>query len=104
MYPRTLKSVVITEEMRSALSVDKSTEALTPAELIKACLKAPIDLLWNGGIGTYIKASTENNAEVGDRANDAIRVDGAGRFSSPASSAARSIRPRFRVASQSYLE
>ena len=49
---------------------------MTPNELLSAILTAPVDLLWNGGIGTYVKASTESNAEVGDRANDAIRVDG----------------------------
>jgi glutamate dehydrogenase len=49
---------------------------MTPAELMKAILKAPVDLLWNGGIGTYVKASTETHAAVGDKANDAIRVDG----------------------------
>ncbi|HRE00242.1 MAG TPA: NAD-glutamate dehydrogenase, partial [Ilumatobacteraceae bacterium] len=50
---------------------------LSPLELISAILCAPVDLLWNGGIGTYVKASTESNAEVGDRGNDAIRVNGA---------------------------
>ena len=50
--------------------------SMTPAELMKAILQAPVDLLWNGGIGTYVKASTETNAEIGDRANDAIRVNG----------------------------
>ena len=49
---------------------------MTPADLMKAILLAPVDLLWNGGIGTYVKASTETNAEIGDRANDAIRVNG----------------------------
>jgi glutamate dehydrogenase len=49
---------------------------MTPAELIKAMLLAPVDLLWNGGIGTYVKAATESNADIGDRANDAIRVNG----------------------------
>ena len=50
---------------------------MTPNELMRAILLARVDLLWNGGIGTYVKASTETNAEVGDKANDAIRVDGA---------------------------
>lgn len=50
---------------------------MTPADLMKAILQAPVDLLWNGGIGTYVKASTESHADVGDKANDAIRVDGA---------------------------
>jgi glutamate dehydrogenase len=76
VYPRTLKSVVITEQMRSALGIDRSVEALTPAELIKACLKAAVDLLWNGGVGTFVKAVTESNDDVGDKANDVLRVDG----------------------------
>ncbi|HVD19112.1 MAG TPA: NAD-glutamate dehydrogenase [Propionibacteriaceae bacterium] len=76
VFPRTLKSIVITEQMRSALGMDKSVEALTPAELIKACLRAPVDLLWNGGIGTFVKALTEANDAVGDKANEALRVDG----------------------------
>ena len=49
----------------------------TPNELISAILRAPVDLLWNGGIGTYVKASTESHADVGDRANDGLRVNGA---------------------------
>ena len=51
--------------------------ALTPAELMRAILLAPVDLLWNGGIGTYVKAADESHADVGDKANDAIRVNGA---------------------------
>ena len=61
--------------MVEALGIARHS-AMTPAELIKAILKAPVDLLWNGGIGTYVKAASESNAEVGDRANDAIRVNG----------------------------
>ena len=76
VFPRTLKSIVITDQMRNALGIDKSVQALTPAELIKACLRAPVDLLWNGGIGTYVKAVTETNDEVGDKTNDELRVDG----------------------------
>jgi glutamate dehydrogenase len=76
VFPRSLKSVVITEQMRAALGIDKSVEALTPAELIRACLRAPVDLLWNGGVGTYVKAITETNDDVGDKANDGLRVDG----------------------------
>ena len=49
---------------------------MTPAELMKAILLAPVDLLWNGGIGTYVKASHESHGDAGDKANDAIRVDG----------------------------
>ena len=76
IFPRTLKSITITPQMRAALGIDKSIEALPPAQLINACLKAPVDLLWNGGIGTYVKATTETNAQVGDKANDGLRVDG----------------------------
>jgi glutamate dehydrogenase len=76
IFPRTLKSIVITKQMHAALGIDKSVDALTPAELIKACLRAPVDLLWNGGIGTFVKAVTETNDAVGDKANDALRVDG----------------------------
>ena len=57
---------------RSAIEAD----ALSPVELIRAILRAPVDLLWNGGIGTYVKASDETHADVGDKANDAVRVDG----------------------------
>ena len=49
---------------------------MAPNDLLRAILRAPVDLLWNGGIGTYVKASTESHADVGDRANDAIRVNG----------------------------
>ena len=76
MFDRAAKSVPISAEMATALGLPKETTTLTPAELIHAILLAPADLLWNGGIGTYVKASTETNAEIGDRANDAIRVDG----------------------------
>ena len=50
---------------------------MSPNELMNAILRAPVDLLWNGGIGTYVKSSRENNADVGDRANNGLRVDGA---------------------------
>ena len=76
IFPRTLKSITVTPAMRAALGIDKSVEALPPAELINACLKAPVDLLWNGGIGTYVKATIETNGQVGDKANDGLRVDG----------------------------
>lgn len=76
VFARTLKSIPVTPQMVEALGLPKSTTAMTPAELIHAILLAPVDLLWNGGIGTYVKASTEDHLSVGDRANDAIRVDG----------------------------
>jgi glutamate dehydrogenase len=76
VYPRTAKSVPVSAQVRARLGLDASVEALTPMELIKAVLRAPVDLLFNGGIGTYVKAHTESNADVGDKANDALRVDG----------------------------
>jgi glutamate dehydrogenase len=77
VFPRSAKSINITAQMRAALGIEAGVARLTPAELMKAILLAPVDLLWNGGIGTYVKSSAENHAEVGDKANDAIRVDGA---------------------------
>jgi glutamate dehydrogenase len=76
IFPRTAKSITITEPMRGPLGIAAGVESLSPTELINACLKAPVDLFWNGGIGTYVKATTETNAQVGDKANDALRVDG----------------------------
>ncbi|MET8948027.1 NAD-glutamate dehydrogenase [Streptomyces sp. NPDC004542] len=77
VFPRTAKSIPVNAHIREALGIEGKVTKLTPAELMKAILGAPVDLLWNGGIGTYVKASTESNADVGDKANDAIRVDGA---------------------------
>ncbi len=77
VYSRALKSIVITDEVRGALAIDKDIATLRPDELISAILCAPVDLFWNGGIGTYVKASTEPHEAVGDRANDAVRVDAA---------------------------
>ena len=74
VWSRSAKSITLSEQAREALGIDQST--LTPAELIGAILKAPVELLWNGGIGTYVKGSNESHAEVGDRANDAIRING----------------------------
>ncbi|MEU5839129.1 NAD-glutamate dehydrogenase [Streptomyces diacarni] len=76
VHPRSAKSVPITPQVREALGIEQGVTKLTPAELMRAILTAPVDLLWNGGIGTYVKASTESDADVGDKANDAIRVDG----------------------------
>lgn len=75
VFSRTAKSIDLTPQMRDALGIDDSVTVLTPNELIKAVLKAPVDLLWNGGIGTYVKATFETDAEVGDRANDHVRID-----------------------------
>ncbi|MDX6744548.1 NAD-glutamate dehydrogenase [Actinocorallia sp. A-T 12471] len=76
VFPRSAKSIRITPQMRAALDIGEDVAALTPFELIRAALLAPVDLLWNGGIGTYVKASTESNVDVGDKANDPVRVDG----------------------------
>lgn len=75
VWPRSAKSIKLPGEVRAVLEL--SPEVVTPQELIRAILMAPVDLLYNGGIGTYVKASAETHAEVGDRANDGIRVDGA---------------------------
>ncbi|MDN5743882.1 MAG: NAD-glutamate dehydrogenase [Nocardioidaceae bacterium] len=76
VFPRSAKSIAITPEIRGALGLEEHVEKMTPAELMRAVLLAPVDLLWNGGIGTYVKAAGETNAEAGDKANDAIRVNG----------------------------
>ena len=73
VFLRTAKSVPISPEVRRALAIEDTK--LPPADLIRALLAAPVDLLFNGGIGTYVKATTETNADVGDRANDALRID-----------------------------
>ncbi len=76
VFPRTAKSIPVSSQMRQALGLADEQRKLTPAELMRAILTAPVDLLWNGGIGTYVKSSTETHADAGDKANDAIRVDG----------------------------
>ncbi|MGH3332918.1 MAG: NAD-glutamate dehydrogenase, partial [Nocardioidaceae bacterium] len=76
VYSRNLKSIAISRQVREALSLEEGVTAMTPAELMRAILLAKVDLLWNGGIGTYVKSHDESHAEVGDKANDAIRVDG----------------------------
>ncbi|RZS90118.1 glutamate dehydrogenase (NAD) [Motilibacter rhizosphaerae] len=76
VFPRTLKHIPVSPQVRARLGLPDDVEQLAPAELLRAVLLAPVDLLWNGGIGTYVKASSESSADVGDKANDAIRVDG----------------------------
>ncbi|MCB5182142.1 NAD-glutamate dehydrogenase [Streptomyces antimicrobicus] len=76
IHPRSAKSIPVNAHVREALGIEAGVTKLTPAELMQAILKSPVDLLWNGGIGTYVKAGTESHAEVGDKANDAIRVNG----------------------------
>ncbi len=77
VWPRSAKSIPLSQQARSALGIDAAEAAMSPDEVISAILTAPVDLLWNGGIGTYVKASHQSNADVGDRANDAVRVDAA---------------------------
>ena len=76
IYSREQKAIPISPQVRTALGIEDDVEELPPPELLRRILKAPVDLLWNGGIGTYIKAETESDADVGDRANDMIRVNG----------------------------
>jgi glutamate dehydrogenase len=75
VWPRGAKSVPVSAQARTALGIDAAVTALSPDELISAILAAPVDLLWNGGIGTYVKASSQTHADVGDRSNDAVRID-----------------------------
>ncbi|MEK2475473.1 MULTISPECIES: NAD-glutamate dehydrogenase [Streptomyces] len=76
IHPRSAKSIPINAQVRAALGIEAGVKKMTPADLMQTILKAPVDLLWNGGIGTYVKASTESHADVGDKSNDAIRVNG----------------------------
>jgi len=73
VWPRGAKSVKLSSEAQRALGIE--AKSLPPHELVSAILRAPVDLLYNGGIGTYVKASAETHAQVGDRANDALRID-----------------------------
>lgn len=77
VHSRSSKSIPVSERVREVLGLPEGTTEMAPPELMRAILKAPVDLFYNGGIGTYFKASTETNADVGDKANDAIRVNGA---------------------------
>ncbi|MEV4779255.1 NAD-glutamate dehydrogenase domain-containing protein [Burkholderia sp. LMU1-1-1.1] len=74
VYPRTARTIELSPQIRAALDIEETS--LPPEELMHRILMAPVDLFYNGGIGTYIKASTESHAQVKDRANDNIRVDG----------------------------
>lgn len=75
VFERGAKSIKLSSEMKQLLETDAA--AMNPDELIRALLRCPADLLWNGGIGTYIKSKKETNDDVGDKANDALRVNGA---------------------------
>jgi len=72
IYLRGAKSLTLSREAQALLGLPATT---TPTEAVKAILRAPVDLLWNGGIGTYVKSSDESHADVGDRSNDAVRID-----------------------------
>ncbi|HEY6941941.1 NAD-glutamate dehydrogenase, partial [Dokdonella sp.] len=76
VFARSAKTIALSPEACRALGIAEGTAQLTPTELMSAILKAPVDLLWNGGIGTYVKAESETNSEVGDRANNALRING----------------------------
>ncbi len=73
VFERSAKSVAISPQVQRLLAIE--ADRLTPADLIRTLLRAPVDLLWFGGIGTFIKAPQESHAEVGDRANDALRIN-----------------------------
>ena len=75
VFPRSQKEIPLSAQMRQTLGID--ARAMDPDSLISAILRSPVDLIWFGGIGTYVKSSAENNIEVGDPANDALRVDAA---------------------------
>lgn len=74
VFKRSAKSIVLTPEVKALFGLE--TDQIAPNDLIKVLLTASVDLLWNGGIGTYIKASTERHADIGDRTNDFVRVNG----------------------------
>jgi len=76
IYARTDKRITLTPEVRQLLHLADDCESLSPTDLIQAMLKAPVDLLWNGGIGTYVKAESETHEQVGDRANNVLRING----------------------------
>src|SRR5690606_2531769 len=76
IYSRSDKTIPITPEVREALGLPADCKELSPDRLIQAILKAPVDLLWNGGIGTYVKSRHESHEDVGDPGNNAVRVNG----------------------------
>ena len=73
LFSRQAKTIRLSPEARKMLDIEETS--VKPDDLIRAILKMPVDLLWNGGIGTYVKASSEGHSDVGDRSNDALRVD-----------------------------
>ncbi len=77
VYPRGQKSIPVSPQVRAALGIDDDVTEMPSPALVRAILQAPVDLLFNGGIGTYVKAEAESDADVGDRANDPVRVNAA---------------------------
>ncbi len=77
VHSRKAKSVPVSPQVAGRLGLPEGARSLSPDELVRAVLRAPVDLFWNGGIGTYVKAASESHPQVGDKANDAVRVDGA---------------------------
>ncbi|NKB31830.1 MAG: NAD-glutamate dehydrogenase [Pseudomonadales bacterium] len=75
VFSRKAKSIVVSPEMKARFAIEQ--DSVTPDKLISLLLSSPVDLIWNGGIGTYIKATTESHSDVGDKANDILRVNGA---------------------------
>ncbi|MFY1621275.1 NAD-glutamate dehydrogenase domain-containing protein, partial [Micromonospora sp. WMMD736] len=75
VYSRTAKAIPVSPEVGAVLGLDAAVRTLSSPEMIRAIMLAPVDLLWNGGVGTYVKSSAEPNAAVGDKSNDAVRVD-----------------------------
>lgn len=76
VFSRNSKLIELTSEMKQILDIQESIQSISPDELIQVILKAPVDLLWNGGIGTYVKSSKETNEQIGDKANDNLRING----------------------------
>ncbi|MFC3447848.1 NAD-glutamate dehydrogenase [Amycolatopsis speibonae] len=76
IYSRSAKTIPVSPQVREALGLAEDVTALAPNDLMQAVLLSPVELLWNGGIGTYVKAENESHADAGDKANDALRVNG----------------------------
>ncbi|TDP00519.1 NAD-glutamate dehydrogenase [Marinomonas balearica] len=76
IFSRSAKSIPINADIRKALGIEGNVKSMAPTDLISAILKAPVDLLWNGGIGTYAKSESESHSDVGDSGNDSLRVNG----------------------------
>jgi glutamate dehydrogenase len=76
VFPRSAKSIALSTEVKTALGINDEISEMSPNQLMNVILKAPVDLLWNGGIGTYVKSTGESHADCGDRANNGLRVSG----------------------------